>query len=191
MTMATDAPFAFRIGDRLRLRKRHPCGGWTWRVSRIGADIGLLCESCGRRVMLERTQLERDMKAVLERGVEAPATSTETAAASADRLRIPEIGTVLKPCRLLQVRIACYLTSTAEMASGRLSESDLVRVVAVPTSESRQVSLEPVESDRFERTFIPGGIRSQESYQGFAILIDLPVLAREFAEVDGQPAASE
>ena len=57
-----------RIDDRLTLRKPHPCGGRTWRVHRLGADIGLTCEGCGRRVLLERRELERRFTGYLERG---------------------------------------------------------------------------------------------------------------------------
>ena len=45
-----------------RMRRRHPCGGWEWRVYRIGADIGLVCLECGRRVMLERRRFEQRAK---------------------------------------------------------------------------------------------------------------------------------
>jgi len=42
------------LGDVVRLRRRHPCGGETWLVDRLGADIGLRCETCGRHVLVER-----------------------------------------------------------------------------------------------------------------------------------------
>jgi hypothetical protein len=58
------------LGEHLRLRKQHPCGGFDWEVTRLGADIGLRCLKCGRRVLLERTVLERRLKERL--GVEAP-----------------------------------------------------------------------------------------------------------------------
>ena len=54
-----------RLDDVLRLRKPHPCGSYEWRVVRLGADIGLECKSCGRRVMLTRRELNRRMKANL------------------------------------------------------------------------------------------------------------------------------
>jgi len=57
-----------RLGDRIELRKVHPCGGRTWRVVRLGADIGLVCDTCGRRVMLERRDLERRFRDFVERG---------------------------------------------------------------------------------------------------------------------------
>ncbi|MCY3883155.1 MAG: DUF951 domain-containing protein [Chloroflexi bacterium] len=47
------------VGDVWRMRRRHPCGSWEWRVYRIGADIGLVCLGCGRRVMLERRRFEQ------------------------------------------------------------------------------------------------------------------------------------
>ena len=39
----------FYIGDVVEMRKPHPCGGVTWEVVRVGADIGLCCQTCGRR----------------------------------------------------------------------------------------------------------------------------------------------
>lgn len=61
----------FRLGDLLRLRKPHPCGSTEWRVIRLGADIGLRCQGCQRRVLLDRVVLERRLKTFLERGPEA------------------------------------------------------------------------------------------------------------------------
>ncbi len=58
----------FRLGDVVRLRKPHPCGGYDWRVVRLGADIGLRCLKCNRRVLLARSELERRMKAFVSRG---------------------------------------------------------------------------------------------------------------------------
>jgi len=60
-------PLHLEIGDRLRLRKPHPCGGYDWEVVRLGADIGLRCETCGRRVLLPRTEVERRTKQMLPR----------------------------------------------------------------------------------------------------------------------------
>ena len=53
------------IGDRVRLRKPHPCGSYEWRVVRLGADIGLECLTCGHKVMLSRRELAHRMKALL------------------------------------------------------------------------------------------------------------------------------
>lgn len=61
----------YRIGDILQMRKPHPCGGYVWEVVRLGADIGLRCSQCGRRVLIPRTTVERRMKKFIERGPEA------------------------------------------------------------------------------------------------------------------------
>jgi len=53
------------VDDRVRLRKPHPCGSYEWTVYRVGADIGLQCLGCGRRVMLTRRELARRLKAIL------------------------------------------------------------------------------------------------------------------------------
>jgi hypothetical protein len=75
------APVEFRVGDRLQLRKPHPCGGYEWDVVRLGADIGLVCRTCGHRVLLPRTTLERRLKKFLARGPdEDPGTKMTPAA---------------------------------------------------------------------------------------------------------------
>ncbi|HMA34667.1 MAG TPA: DUF951 domain-containing protein [Chloroflexia bacterium] len=55
------------LGDVYRLRKPHPCGSYDWRVRRTGADIGLICLGCGRRVLLPRSTFERRVKTRLAR----------------------------------------------------------------------------------------------------------------------------
>ncbi len=57
-----------RMGDVLRLRRKHPCGGFEWDVVRVGLDIGLRCRGCSRRVLLDRPTLHRRIDAVVERG---------------------------------------------------------------------------------------------------------------------------
>lgn len=59
---------ALLLGDVVRLRRKHPCGGDTWLVDRLGADIGLRCQTCGRHVLIERPTLERRFAAFIQRG---------------------------------------------------------------------------------------------------------------------------
>jgi hypothetical protein len=54
--------YELQMEDVVRLRKPHPCGGTDWRVVRLGADIGLKCQTCGRRILLPRRELARRMK---------------------------------------------------------------------------------------------------------------------------------
>ena len=59
-----------RIGDRISLRKAHPCGSHAWEVVRLGADIGLVCDGCRHRVLIDRLTVERRFTGYLARGPE-------------------------------------------------------------------------------------------------------------------------
>jgi len=56
-----------KLGDVVRLRKKHPCGSYEWEVVRVGADIGLKCLKCQRRVLLQRGIFDRRLKEVVYR----------------------------------------------------------------------------------------------------------------------------
>jgi len=56
-----------RLNDLVRLRKPHPCGSNEWLVVRVGADIGLKCRGCGRRILLDRSKFRKQLKAVIGR----------------------------------------------------------------------------------------------------------------------------
>ena len=60
-------PLDVHLGDVVRLRKPHPYGGYTWEVVRLGADIGIKCLTCGRRVLLPRRQFEKRVKTFVSR----------------------------------------------------------------------------------------------------------------------------
>ena len=59
-----------QMDDIVRLKKPHPCGGSDWRVVRLGADIGLKCQTCDRRILLARRDLARRMKEWVEKASE-------------------------------------------------------------------------------------------------------------------------
>ncbi|HUG48892.1 MAG TPA: DUF951 domain-containing protein [Candidatus Limnocylindria bacterium] len=68
---ASDEPvLEVEVGDRLQLAKTHACGSREWQVTRTGADIGLLCQGCGRRVLLDRRALERRFRGFTARAAE-------------------------------------------------------------------------------------------------------------------------
>jgi hypothetical protein len=58
-------PVNIKVGDIVRLRKPHPCGSHEWEVVRVGADIGLKCLKCQRRILLERSIFERRLKTIV------------------------------------------------------------------------------------------------------------------------------
>jgi len=55
------------LNDILRLKKPHPCGGYKWKVIRLGADIGLECQTCQRRILLSRREVRNRLKKNLKR----------------------------------------------------------------------------------------------------------------------------
>ena len=54
------------MGTVVRLKKVHPCGEFNWEVVRLGADIGLRCLGCKRRVLLSRSALAKRGKEIVE-----------------------------------------------------------------------------------------------------------------------------
>lgn len=62
-----------KLGYIVRLKKKHPCGSYEWQVVRLGADIGIKCRGCNRRVLLERRDFERRVKEFVLRGEQQPA----------------------------------------------------------------------------------------------------------------------
>ena len=53
-----------QVGNILKLKKQHPCGSKEWEVLRIGADFRLKCCGCGHQIMIERRDLEKNVKEV-------------------------------------------------------------------------------------------------------------------------------
>ena len=70
----TVAAIDLRLDDVLRLRREHPCGSREWRVVRLGADIGLVCQGCGHRILMDRLDVERRFTAYVARGDEPRGT---------------------------------------------------------------------------------------------------------------------
>ena len=78
-------PLELFLDDIVQLRKPHPCGSAQWRVVRLGADIGLKCLGCDRKVLLPRRELEKRLKRFVSRGAppENPAGSPDLADSAA------------------------------------------------------------------------------------------------------------
>lgn len=54
-----------QVGDKLVLKKAHPCGSHEWEVLRIGADFRLKCAGCGHQIMIPRVQIEKRIRQVI------------------------------------------------------------------------------------------------------------------------------
>ncbi len=87
MAIDRKAPIDFFLEDEVRLRKPHPCGSVDWTVVRLGADIGLKCHGCDRRVLLPRRVLEKRIKLFIKRG---PAHDAALAAIEAHQAQLGE-----------------------------------------------------------------------------------------------------
>lgn len=60
-----------RLGDIITLKKQHPCGSSNWEVLRVGMDFRLKCTGCGHMIMLPRRQVEKNIRKIVNRNVEA------------------------------------------------------------------------------------------------------------------------
>ena len=53
------------IGDKLKMKKAHPCGAFEWEVLRVGIDFRLKCTGCGHMIMIPRKQAEKNVKQII------------------------------------------------------------------------------------------------------------------------------
>ena len=77
LTSALRPPLSLALRDVVQLRKPHPCGGYEWEIVRLGADIGIVCLTCQRRVLLPRSEFEKRVKKFVSR---APSATEEARA---------------------------------------------------------------------------------------------------------------
>lgn len=55
------------VGDVLELKKPHPCGEKKFKVVRVGSDVRIICEGCGRDMTLDRIKLEKAVKQIVNK----------------------------------------------------------------------------------------------------------------------------
>lgn len=54
----------YKMGSLIKFKKNHPCGSDTWEIVRMGMDIKVKCEKCGRLIMMPRRKFEKKLKEV-------------------------------------------------------------------------------------------------------------------------------
>lgn len=54
-----------RVGDKLLMKKNHPCGENVFDVLRVGMDFRVRCVGCGREVMAPRSRIEKNIKKIM------------------------------------------------------------------------------------------------------------------------------
>ena len=55
----------FSVGDTLEMKKEHPCGSRLFSVRRVGSDIRVVCQGCGRDMTIPRIKLEKGIRRVI------------------------------------------------------------------------------------------------------------------------------
>ena len=57
----------YDIGTIVVMKKGHPCGENLWKVVRLGVDIKIECQKCGRVVMIPRIDFEKKIKKIVNK----------------------------------------------------------------------------------------------------------------------------
>lgn len=53
------------VGDTVKLKKQHPCGGDEFKILRVGSDVRIVCTNCSRDMTLDRIKLEKAIKKII------------------------------------------------------------------------------------------------------------------------------
>ena len=69
-------PMQLNVGDVVKLKKKHPCGGYDWEILRVGADFRIKCTTCQRQVWLPRRDVERRITKIISQA-ESTQVNTE------------------------------------------------------------------------------------------------------------------
>lgn len=54
------------IGDKIIMKKKHPCGNDVFTITRIGMDFRIRCDNCGREIMISRVKAEKGLKKIIK-----------------------------------------------------------------------------------------------------------------------------
>lgn len=56
----------YGVGDKVITKKAHPCGCDTFTITRVGADVKIVCEKCGRSIMMDSFKFEKSIKKLIK-----------------------------------------------------------------------------------------------------------------------------
>ena len=59
---------SYEVGAKIISKKPHACGGKVWLIERVGADIKIKCETCGKTMFLTVDQVKKMTKTYLSLG---------------------------------------------------------------------------------------------------------------------------
>ena len=57
---------SFNLTDQVIMKKQHACGSNLWTITRMGVDIKIKCNNCGREIMMDRLEFQKKLKKVLK-----------------------------------------------------------------------------------------------------------------------------
>ncbi len=55
----------YNLNDKVIMKKKHACGSNLWKITRVGVDIKIKCENCGREIMMDRLEFQKKLKKVI------------------------------------------------------------------------------------------------------------------------------
>ena len=55
----------FKLGDIIELKKPHPCGSKQFKIMRVGSEMRVVCQGCGRDMNIDRIKLEKATKKIV------------------------------------------------------------------------------------------------------------------------------
>ena len=60
----------FKVGEIIKMKKKHPCGANEWKLLRVGMDFRLQCMNCGREVMVPRKLVEKNFRGYIHQDID-------------------------------------------------------------------------------------------------------------------------
>ena len=55
----------YKLNDIVIMKKPHACQTNEWTITRVGVDIKIKCNNCGREIMMDRLEFNKKLKKVL------------------------------------------------------------------------------------------------------------------------------
>lgn len=62
--MVSEVKKMYQEGMIVIMKKPHPCGGYSWKILRTGADFRIECTTCKRSVMISRENFTKRVKKI-------------------------------------------------------------------------------------------------------------------------------
>ena len=56
----------YQIDDKVRFKKKHPCGNDIWKIIKIGMDFKAECIGCGKIITMPRKKFIKSVKEKVE-----------------------------------------------------------------------------------------------------------------------------